>query len=180
MIISTPSAFSISLSLTSPLALPCPYQKHWLTYNLGLIFHEHGWSFKKKKNNSNKSKTNSPSQLLHCLNPVPIVLKIVLWLFFWLFLNPDGTTGKELACQYRIHKRHGFDPWVRKILWWRAWQPAPIFLPGESHGQRSLAGYSPQHHRVRHDWSNLAQTIMYVKGPEKPEINNTLTEVALR
>ena len=37
----------------------------------------------------------------------------------------------------------GFDPWVRKILWRRAWQPTPVFLPGESHGQRSLAGYSP-------------------------------------
>ena len=35
------------------------------------------------------------------------------------------------------------DPWVRKILWRRAWQPTPVFLPGESHGQRSLAGYSP-------------------------------------
>ena len=33
--------------------------------------------------------------------------------------------------------------WVGKICWRRAWQPTPIFLPGESHGQRSLAGYSP-------------------------------------
>ena len=37
--------------------------------------------------------------------------------------------------------RTGFDPWVRKILSRRTWQPTPIFLPGESHGQRSLAGY---------------------------------------
>ena len=36
-----------------------------------------------------------------------------------------------------------FDPWVRKIPWWRAWQPTPVFLPGEFHGQRSLPGYSP-------------------------------------
>ena len=36
-----------------------------------------------------------------------------------------------------------FDPWVVKIPWRRAWQPTPVFLPGESHGQRSLAGYSP-------------------------------------
>ena len=35
------------------------------------------------------------------------------------------------------------DPWVRKITWRRKWQPTPVFLPGESHGQRSLAGYSP-------------------------------------
>ena len=36
----------------------------------------------------------------------------------------------------------GFDPWVGKIPWRRKWQPAPVFLPGKSHGQRSLAGYS--------------------------------------
>ena len=40
-------------------------------------------------------------------------------------------------------KKHGFDPWVRKNPWKRAWQPTPVFLPGESHGWRSLAGYSP-------------------------------------
>jgi len=36
-----------------------------------------------------------------------------------------------------------FNPWVRKIPWRRAWQPTPVFLPGKSHGQRSLVGYSP-------------------------------------
>jgi len=36
-----------------------------------------------------------------------------------------------------------FDPWVGKIPWSRKWQPTPIFLPGKSHRQRSLAGYSP-------------------------------------
>ena len=40
----------------------------------------------------------------------------------------------------------GFDPWVGKIPWRRAWQPTPVFLPGESHGQRSLVGYSPWGH----------------------------------
>ena len=39
--------------------------------------------------------------------------------------------------------RPGFDPWVRKIPWRRKWQPTPVFLPGESHGWRSLVGYSP-------------------------------------
>jgi len=38
--------------------------------------------------------------------------------------------------------RPRFDPWVRKILWRREWQPTPIFLPGKFHGQTSLAGYS--------------------------------------
>ena len=56
---------------------------------------------------------------------------------------PGGTSGKEPACQCRRHKRHRFDPWVGKIPWKRAWQPNPVFLPGESHAQRSLVGYSP-------------------------------------
>ena len=55
---------------------------------------------------------------------------------------PGGASGKEPACQYRRLKRHGFSPWVRKIPWRRVWQPTPVFLPGESHGQRSLVGYS--------------------------------------
>ena len=40
-------------------------------------------------------------------------------------------------------KRCRFDPWVRKSTWRRAWQPTPVFLPGEFHGHRSLVGYSP-------------------------------------
>ena len=43
-------------------------------------------------------------------------------------------SGKEAACQSERCKRLGFDPWVRKIPWRRAWQPTPVFLPGESHG----------------------------------------------
>ena len=48
--------------------------------------------------------------------------------------NPPANTGDV---------RLGFDPWVGKISWRRAWQPTPVFLLGESHGQRSLAGSSP-------------------------------------
>ena len=62
--------------------------------------------------------------------------------------------GKEPACQCSRPKRHGFNPWVRKIPWRRAWHPTPVFLPGESHGQRSLVGYNPWgSQRVRHDWA---------------------------
>ena len=53
-----------------------------------------------------------------------------------------STSGKEPACQYRRHKRHGFDPWVEKIPWRRARQPTPVFLPGKPNGQRSLVGYN--------------------------------------
>ena len=44
------------------------------------------------------------------------------------------------------------DPWVGKIPWRRKWQPTPVFLPGESHGLRSLVGYSPRGRRVGHNW----------------------------
>jgi len=60
----------------------------------------------------------------------------------WGFLG--DASDKDLACQYkRKRKRCRFDPGVWKIPWRRKWQPTPIFLPGESHGQRSLAVYSP-------------------------------------
>ena len=78
---------------------------------------------------------------------------------------PGGTSGEEPACQYKRHQRCGFDPWVRKILWRRAWQPAPVFLPGESHGQRSLANYSPQGHKeldmTEVTWHRTAQHIAF-------------------
>ena len=50
---------------------------------------------------------------------------------------PGGASGKEFACQCR---RHGFNPWVGKIAWSMKWQPTPVFLRGESQGQRSLVG----------------------------------------
>ena len=53
-------------------------------------------------------------------------------------------SNKESACQCKRLRRHGFYPWVRKISWRKAWQPTPVFLPGESPGQRSLAEYSPR------------------------------------
>ena len=60
---------------------------------------------------------------------------------------PGGASGKEPACKYKRHKRLGFDPWFGKIPWRREWQPISVFLPGESLGQRSLAGYSPWGHK---------------------------------
>ena len=57
---------------------------------------------------------------------------------------PSSSVGKRTHLQCR---RHRFDPWAGKIPWRRAWQPVPVFLPGESHGQRSLAGYSPWSHK---------------------------------
>ena len=61
---------------------------------------------------------------------------------FWEF--PRWLSGKESAYQCRRCRRRKFDPWVGKIPWRRKWQPTLVFLPGKSHGQRSLTGYSLQ------------------------------------
>jgi len=58
---------------------------------------------------------------------------MLIWEAEWL-------SGTEPTCQCR---RHGFDPWVRKIPWRRKREPTLVFLPGRSHGQRSLVAYSP-------------------------------------
>ena len=65
----------------------------------------------------------------------------------WTELNWTELSGKVPSCQYRRNNRCIFDPWVRRIPWWRVWQPATVFLPGESHGQWNLAGYSPYSHQ---------------------------------
>ena len=57
---------------------------------------------------------------------------------------PRWLSSKESTCQCW---RHRFDPWIRKIFWRRKWQPTPVSLPGKSHGQRNLMGYSPWCHK---------------------------------
>ena len=57
---------------------------------------------------------------------------------------PVGTSSKEHTCQCRRPNRLRFDPWVGKISWRRAQQSTLVFLTGESHGKRSLAGYGPK------------------------------------
>ena len=68
-----------------------------------------------------------------------------------LYHNEKTATGpswwlrqSRICPQYR---RPRFDPWVRQIPWRRKWLPTPVFLPGESHGQRNLASYGPQGHK---------------------------------
>ena len=60
-------------------------------------------------------------------------------LFFFFLIEAGGTSGKEHACQCKSCKTCKLNHWVGR----RARQPIPAFLPGESHGQRSLVGYSP-------------------------------------
>ena len=54
-----------------------------------------------------------------------------------------------------IDARDGFDCWVRKIPWKRAWQHTLVFSPGESHGQRSPEGHSPWSRRAGHDYVTM-------------------------
>ena len=73
-----------------------------------------------------------------------------LWqLLWWPRGSPRWLHGKESTCQWR---RLRFNPWVGKIPWRRKWPPTPVFLPGKSHGQRSVMGYSSWgRKRVTHD-----------------------------
>ena len=67
------------------------------------------------------------------------------WVFQKVRIILEDTYQVWLPCE-RIHLqcgRPGFNSWVGRILWRRAWQQTPVLLPGESHGQRSLVGYSP-------------------------------------
>ena len=68
---------------------------------------------------------------------------------------PRWLSGKESVCQCG---RRGFHPWMEKIPWRSKWQRTPAFLPGKSHGHRSLAGYSPWGRRVGHDWAWASKT----------------------
>ena len=112
----------------------------------------------------NRATSRIRKALLHCLTVIET--KVITVNLFFFFLQCCGAcglsmwlSGKESACQCRKHKRHGFDPWVRKISWGRKWQATPVFLPGKFHGQRSLVGSQ----RVGHDWVNeYAPTLGHV------------------
>ena len=87
---------------------------------------------------------------------------------------PKWLSGIESAGQFRRHRRHGLNPWVRKTPWRRKWQSTPVSMPENSHEQRSLAGYCPWGHKKpgmteqlstnRHDNSNCFLIRLSVLG----------------
>ena len=83
------------------------------------------------------------SRVLHrcTAQPVCCSLRSKWWRAVPLALQPGDPRSKDPICQCRGWKRTGFDPWVEKIPCRREWQPTPVFLPGEFHGQRSLGHY---------------------------------------
>ena len=93
------------------------------------------------------------SLLLNVLSRLVVALEVACltlstgFVTYWFGL-PWWLRDKEPACQCRSRRRW-FDFWVGKIPWRRKWQPTPVFLPGESHGQSGLTGYSPRDRKSR-------------------------------
>ena len=101
---------------------------------------------------------------------------LVSWLFFFVeelhsiwgqmrlrcFLG--GTSSKEPTCQCRRHKRHGFNPWVRKISWRRAWQHTLVFLPG---GSLDRGAWWATVHRAAQSQIQLKRLSVYAWGWDK-------------
>ena len=91
---------------------------------------------------------------------------------------PGGASGKESALQCRRPKSCGFNPWVGKISWRKAWQPTPVFLPGKSPWTEEPGGLqSMGSQRVKHDWCDRTQAhtlhklprLIYVTFPVSPK-----------
>ena len=91
-----------------------------------------------------------------------------LMLVNFLYKKPGSKySGASFVAQQKEStwqcRRRRSDPWARKIPWRRKWQPTPVFLPGKSHRQRSLAGYSPWGHKgVEHDSMSKPPPPLYI------------------
>ena len=109
---------------------------HWISPRTHPYSESHWFMFKRAGDFSREERKLENFRTYSILFTVPspeLLMELFLdvWLPWWL-------SGKESACQCR---RLRFDPWVRKIPWRRKWQPTPVFLPGKSYGQRTLAGH---------------------------------------
>ena len=90
---------------------------------------------------------------------------------------PGGSVVRKFACHCKGHQRCGCDPWVRRIPWRRKWQPTPVFLPIESHGQSEPGGQrptgSPRVTRLSEEtttemWSPLSTSLPFAL-PSRPQ-----------
>ena len=86
---------------------------------------------------------------------------VFLWLTLLSMINfPGGTVLKNLPTKCRRPKRHGFNPWVRKIPWSSKWQSTLVFLPGESPWAEEFGRLqSMGSHRARHDLVTKRSTV---------------------
>ena len=79
------------------------------------------------------------------------IMLTIPWLFFTVLIQMYLSLRASLIAQMVKNLPEMKETRVRKIPWRRKWQPTPVFLPGKSHGQRSLVGYSPWGCRVRYN-----------------------------
>ena len=84
----------------------------------------------------------------HQYSHVSVYFGELLEVFILTFFHPPKELVKtslvaQMVKRLSTMRRPGFNPWVGKIPWRRKWQSTPGLLPGKSHGQRSLVGYSP-------------------------------------
>ena len=91
----------------------------------------------------------------------------------WLCGKTTTTTNQHLPMQVDTGDA-GLTPESGKIPWRRKWQPTLVILPGKSHGQWSLEGYSPQGCRVGHDWAHMKSC--YTRKERGTEVKTLLTE----
>ena len=119
------------------------------------------------------------SQVRHCrvLSRPPCSVQQVLTSYQLICSSAYMRLHKGLR-GYRIRlqcRRYGFDPWVGKIPWRRAWQPTPVFFPGEPHGQRSLVGYSPWGYKESDMTERLSRHPVYKCQSRSPTLSPHLT-----
>ena len=96
---------------------------------------------------------------------------------------PRWLSGKEPAFQCRRHRKHGHDPWVRKIPWSRKWQRTPVLLPGKFYGHRSLVGSQKSQTRLSNPpnplgctgrWNEWWRLLECAPQLQKPLLKKTL------
>ena len=104
--------------------------------------------------------------LLMCRSFPILFLQVLLFVLFSHLPEgfPGGTVIKNLPTMHVMQEtqRHRFNPWVRKMPWRSKWQPTPVFCPGKSCGQRSLAVYSPWGHKELDmtEWQSMHTCIL--------------------
>ena len=93
-------------------------------------------------------------------SPVAFYWRMISESSIWVLDFPGGSDGKESTC----NQETWVNPWLVKTLWRGPWQPTLVFLPGESHGQRSLEGYNPGAHKESDMTEQLTLFTFWVLG----------------
>ena len=124
------------------------------------------------------------SNLCAFLNMVQIsILNIMCFgIFLWVLCAwglPRWLSGEEAAYQCGSHRRCRFDPWVGKIPWRRKWQPTPVFLPGKSHGQRSLVSSCPWGHKKSDMTAHTCAACLVLVQQQGYNFTKSTTSIAL-